>query len=77
MSVTQVKYQFPVAVCKREQLEAFFRATGAATKLPPNVPYFEVRVPNKFNPLVIDKTAPDAIEEAKRWQEAGCEVELI
>jgi len=67
--VSQFKYLFPVAVFKKSQLEVI---TGR--KDLPDVPYFEVIVPSKFNPLLISKDEP---ELAKKWEEEGVKVELI
>ena len=71
--VYATKYLFPVAIINREQLASFFQAIGRTRELP-DVPLFEIRVPGKYNPILVGKSD---VEGAKKWRDAGCEVELI
>ena len=75
--MSQFKYQFPIAVLKREELVAIYKQTGRKLNLPKDVSYFEVRVPQAFNPLLIDKNEPNATEIAKGWGADGVTTELV
>lgn len=69
--MNQFKYLFPIAVIKSEQLKEM------GIKIPPGIPYFELRVPTAFNPLLIDKNEPDAKAIAKGWEDDGVRTELV
>jgi len=70
--VNQFKYLFPIALVNKQQLEAVGIKVNSV-----DIPYFEVRVPQKFNPLLIDKSEPNAAELAKAWEADGVKTELV
>lgn len=72
--VFHTKYQFPLCTVPRVEFQHFLASIGRPTKLPEHIPYFVVRVPPQFDPILISK---DDTESAKKWQEAGCVVELV
>jgi len=79
--MNQFKYQFPLAVIKKEDLydENIKNLVAKLLVLRKNTdaPYFEVRIPPAFNPLLIDKNEPNAIEIAKGWEADGVKTELV
>jgi hypothetical protein len=66
MSIFGVKYQFPIAIITPEVLKA------QGIDFDPLIPYFEVRVPDQFNPVL----CKDA-RQLELWKNSGYPTELV